>query len=108
MIVDPYLTSFSIIALNKVSTKPAAAHWSMDFVNDQLFDGRPVRVLTVVDQFTRLSPIVEPRFSFKGCDVASALDRVTAPGPSAAVDHGRPWPGVHLLGPRGLGVAPSR
>src|SRR5689334_22445923 len=26
MIVDPYLTSFSIIALNKVSTKPGAAH----------------------------------------------------------------------------------
>jgi hypothetical protein len=26
MFVDPYLTSFSIIALNKVSTKPGAAH----------------------------------------------------------------------------------
>ena len=27
--------------------------WSMDFVHDQLFDGRPFRMLTVVDQFSR-------------------------------------------------------
>jgi putative transposase len=69
----------------------AIERWSMDFVHDQLFDGRPVRVLTVVDQFTRQSPMIEPRFSFKGRDVAAALDRVTAPGRaplSITVDHG--------------------
>jgi putative transposase len=69
----------------------AIERWSMDFVHDQLFDGRPVRVLTVVDQFTRLSPVVEPRFSFKGCDVVATLDRVTRPGRaplSITVDHG--------------------
>jgi len=50
-----------------------------------------MRVLTVVDQFIRLSPLVEPRFSFKGRDVAAALERVTAPGRaplSITVDHG--------------------
>jgi putative transposase len=69
----------------------AVERWSMDFVHDQLFDGRPLRVLTVIDQFTRLSPLVEPRFSFKGCDVAAALERVTGPGRaplSVTVDHG--------------------
>jgi putative transposase len=69
----------------------AVERWSMDFVHDQLFDGRPLRMLTVVDQFTRLSPLVEPRFSFKGRDVAAALEGVTAQGGvplSITVDHG--------------------
>jgi transposase InsO family protein len=43
-------------------TPPAAtrAHerWSMDFVHDALMDGRPFRVLTVVDQWSRWSPIL--------------------------------------------------
>jgi len=34
-------------------------HWSMDFVHDALMDGRAFRVLTVVDQFSRWSPILE-------------------------------------------------
>jgi putative transposase len=72
------------------ATRPIE-RWSMDFVHDQLFDGRPIRLLTVVDQFTRLSPLIEPRFSFKGGDVVAALERVTAPGRvplSITVDHG--------------------
>ena len=40
--------------------------WSMDFVHDQLFDGRRIRVLTVVDQWSRESPILEARFGFSG------------------------------------------
>lgn len=44
----------------------------MDFVHDQLIDGRPFRMLTVIDQFSRLLPLVEPRFSFSGADVAEA------------------------------------
>ena len=51
---------------------------SMDFVHDQLFDGRPFRVLTVVDQFSRQSPVLEPRHSFGGGDVAAVLDRTIA------------------------------
>ena len=65
--------------------------WSMDFMHDQLFDGRRIRLLTVVDQFTRLSPLIEPRFSFRGCDVVTALERVAPPGRaplSITVDHG--------------------
>jgi hypothetical protein len=28
-----------------------AERWSMDFAHDQLFDGRSIRMLTVVDQY---------------------------------------------------------
>jgi putative transposase len=37
--------------------------WSMDFVHDQLLDGRPFRMLTVVDQLSRESPLIEVDFS---------------------------------------------
>jgi putative transposase len=65
--------------------------WSMDFVHDQLFDGRPFRMLTVLDQFSRQSPLIEPRFSFSGRDVANALDRIvdrTGTPASITIDHG--------------------
>lgn len=34
--------------------------WSMNFVHDQLIDGRPIRMLTVVDQWSRESALIEP------------------------------------------------
>jgi transposase InsO family protein len=51
--------------------------WAMDFVHDHLFDGRKIRVLTVIDTFTRLSPAIEVRQSFRGSDVVETLERVT-------------------------------
>ena len=65
--------------------------WSMDFVHDQLFDGRPFRMLTVVDQWSRESPLIEADFSLTGQKVADALQRALAgvPAPlSITVDHG--------------------
>jgi putative transposase len=65
--------------------------WSMDFVNDQLFDGRPFRVLTVVDQWSRQSPILECGFTLTGRSVVAALERValqTQVPVSITVDHG--------------------
>ena len=65
--------------------------WSMDFVHDALFDGRAFRVLTVVDQYSRQSPVLEPAFAHSGRSVAEALDRVVAklgPPSSITVDHG--------------------
>jgi putative transposase len=32
--------------------------WAMDFVHDQMFDGRKIRILTIIDTFTRLSPAI--------------------------------------------------
>ena len=54
--------------------------WSMDFVHDQLFDGRPFRMLTLIDQFSRQSPLIEPRFGFSGRDVATRwIDSLSTP-----------------------------
>ena len=35
--------------------------WAMDFVHDQLATGTKLRVLTIVDTFSRFSPALEPR-----------------------------------------------
>jgi putative transposase len=72
---------------------PSAAnqHWSMDFVHDQLLDGRSFRILTVIDQWSRESVVVEAGFSLTGSSVAAALDRAAQrrPLPKAiTVDHG--------------------
>lgn len=74
---------------------PAAsrAHerWSMDFVHDALVDGRAFRVLTVVDQWSRWSPILEVAQSMSGQAVADALDRAIGKHGkprSITVDHG--------------------
>ncbi len=48
----------------------------MDFVHDHLATGRKLRVLTIVDTFSRFSPALEPRFSFRGTDVVEVLERV--------------------------------
>ncbi|WP_417523689.1 IS3 family transposase, partial [Marinovum sp.] len=50
--------------------------WAMDFVHDQLATGRKIRVLTVVDTFSRFVPVLDPRFSYRGEDVVATLDRV--------------------------------
>ena len=50
--------------------------WAMDFVHDQLFDGRRIRILTIVDTFTRLSPAMDVRQSYRGSDVVETLERV--------------------------------
>lgn len=49
--------------------------WAMDFVHDQLATGSKLRILTVVDLFSRFSPVIDPRFSYRGPDVVAALER---------------------------------
>jgi len=65
--------------------------WSMDFVHDALFDGRAFRMLTVVDQYSRQSPLIEPAFAHSGRSVSAvldaAVDRLGLPV-SITVDHG--------------------
>ncbi len=51
--------------------------WAMDFMSDQLFDGRRIRILTIVDAFTRLSPAIDVRQKYLGLDVVETLGRVT-------------------------------
>lgn len=65
--------------------------WSMDFVHDQLVDGRPFRVLTVIDNWSRESPLLEVGFRMTGQSVVEALSGVQCQTelPSViTVDHG--------------------
>ncbi len=52
--------------------------WSMDFLSDQLFDGSKIRVLAIVDAYSRLSPAIDVRRRYRGADVVETLERVTA------------------------------
>jgi putative transposase len=50
--------------------------WAMDFVHDQLATGRKLRVLMIVDTFSRFVPVLDARFSYRGEDVVQTLDQV--------------------------------
>ena len=45
----------------------------MDLVHDQLATGRKIRIRTVVDTFSRCSPVLDARFSYRGEDVVQTL-----------------------------------
>lgn len=47
--------------------------WAMAFVHNQLAAGWKLRVLTIVDTFSRFSPAVGPRFNFRDLDRTSAV-----------------------------------
>lgn len=73
--------------------------WSMDFVHDSLQNGRAIRILTVVDQFSRESVCVEADFAMSGKKVARALEAIskTRPMPLAiTVDNGAEFAGKDL------------
>lgn len=52
----------------------ANERWSMDFVSDQLADGRKIRTLNIVDDFTRECLAIEVDSSLGGWRVARVLD----------------------------------
>ena len=63
-------------AHRRVSLPAASAaqeRWSMDFMSDRLVNGRPFRILTVVDQYTRACPLLLADTSIGGSKVATAL-----------------------------------
>jgi hypothetical protein len=66
----------------------------MDFVHDQLATGRKIRVLTVVDTFSRFSPAVDPRFSYRGEDVVGHTGAGLPLSRLSEDDPGRPGIGV--------------
>jgi putative transposase len=63
----------------RAATRPNET-WAMDFVHDQLATGRKLRVLTIVDTFSRFSPALEARFTFRGADVVEVLDGIRRSG----------------------------
>ena len=75
----------------------ANACWSADFVSDKLADGRSLRILTVIDQFTRECVWLEADRSMNGPKVVAALTRAieergAAPG-SITLDNGSEFAG---------------
>ncbi len=50
--------------------------WSMDFVADDLFNGRRIRVLTVVDNFGRECVAIEVGQGLRGDDMVAVMERI--------------------------------
>jgi len=48
--------------------------WTYDFMSDQTEDGRKLKLLTVLDEFTRESPAIEVGRSMKAKDVIAVLE----------------------------------
>ena len=70
--------------------------WSMDFVSGRLEDGRPFRILTVVDQFSRECVTLLVKSRLNGLDVAIALNNamtVRGKPKSITVDNGSEFAG---------------
>jgi putative transposase len=65
--------------------------WSMDFLTDGLVDGRRFRVLTIVDNVSRVSPAIEVGVSLTGERVVAVLERLqrtTGTPKRIAIDNG--------------------
>ena len=50
--------------------------WAMDFVHDQLVTSRKLRILTIIDTYSRYAPVIDPRLSYKGQDGVETLEHV--------------------------------
>ncbi len=47
----------------------------MDFVHDQLAMGGKIRVLTMIDTFTRYAPAIDARVQYRAANVVATLER---------------------------------
>jgi putative transposase len=54
--------------------------WAMDFLSDALFNGRRIRILTVMDLWDRSSPALEADLSLPGLRVVRVLERLRLQG----------------------------
>ena len=90
------------LSLHRGMPPPATGlneRWSMDFVHDQLTNGRAFRVLTMIDNWSRESLLLEVGFRLTGQTVVDALNRVgkTRKLPSTiTVDHGTEFTSLAL------------
>lgn len=66
-------------ALSPAPTGPNQK-WELDFVSDQLQNGRRFKVLTIVDLWDRLSPALEVDVSLSGKRVVAVLERLREQG----------------------------
>ena len=70
------------IRWNGVVTSPVATRpnqrWSIDFVSDCVSGGKVIRLLTVLDDYTRECPSIEVDTSLGGLRVRRVLDRIAS------------------------------
>jgi len=78
--------------LTETPSATTAAARSMDFVADALFDGRKIRCLTIVDNYSRKCMAIEVGQGLKGSDVVAVLEELRlfqqAMPRKIQVDHG--------------------
>ena len=68
-----------VSAVHREQHAPAAGPndvWGMDFVADQLADGRKIRTLTIIDLFTRECLSIEIGYRLRGEDVVAAMNHL--------------------------------
>ncbi len=99
----------------RVATRPGEV-WSCDFVSDQTSDGRRLKFLCVVDEFTRECLALEVRRSFRAKEVIAVLVGLIAlrgtpahlrsdNGPEFVAKAVQAWLKTHAVGP--LYIAPG-
>ena len=83
------------VSCQRREIRPMASYrnerWSVDFMSDELFDGRRVRLSTLVDHFTRENLAIEVDGSLGGYRVVGVLARLALEGRvpnTIAVDNG--------------------
>ena len=66
----------SLPRLHPVPAQQPQERWSMDFLSDSLVDGRRFRVLTIVDNVSRVSPAIAVGPSLTGERVVAVLEQL--------------------------------
>jgi putative transposase len=72
----------------------ANQEWALDFVHDVLAAGRTIRVLNVIDAYTRESLAMEVDTSFAGLRVTRVLDQIIEERGLPGAIRLRQWPGA--------------
>ncbi|MHC4521761.1 MAG: IS3 family transposase [Planctomycetota bacterium] len=101
-----------------IRLRPLYRHhvWSYDFVADRTHDGRPLKMLTVIDEFSRECPAIEVGRSLRSDDVLEVLARLFAEhgppthirsdnGPEFTANAVRSW--IEKLGVKTLFIQPG-
>lgn len=82
--------------------------WSMDLMHDELFDGRRIRLLAVVDNFSRVSPVIGVRSAYRRRRRRGGPKSSSKGARDAEAHPGRQRPGVRLQGAGSMGVPARR
>ncbi len=66
----------SVLRVEMPQAEKPDQRWSMDFMSDCLYNGRRIRILTVVDDYTRECLAIEVDTSINGVRVTNILNRI--------------------------------